>query len=260
MIIAGHSIKGHTHIGKSTIESIGAVIFHYDYRFNAVISSGRVSSWGDLGPHGINLTAEGFRRLYSSADGFGDGGNAVTVLMTAAFKTPLNILHNGSPYLWFAVVNFPAAPTALARMSFTSMPASTPGQVMEIVNTTGVFRCTVQDASDTAIITSSTAAIPTNENILLMRQYYGSGTGSNNAKSWVKSTLTQATSNPTFSSANCGPLLLGKGSAGSGDNWKIKTVGAYDLTGKSSAQIDTFRDLFITTLKSDTEYSSLVTP
>jgi hypothetical protein len=260
MIASGHTISKYNYIGAPNLQTIGTQIFHYDYRKGAVISGGRVSSWSDLGPNSMTLTGEGFRRLYDDTDGFGDDANGVTVQMTASFKPALNKLHDGSAFLFFAVVNFPAAPTALNRLAFTSMPANTPGQEFAIINTTGVFRCVVQNDSDTAIINNSSAAIPTNEFILLMRYYYGSGTGANNTKTVVKNVTSTFTNNPTFGTANCSNLIVGKGSAGSGDNYRIKTIGAYDLTGKTTGQVDTFVSTFISTLKTDTEYSALVTP
>lgn len=261
MIVSGGKIQGMTHVGKSTLETIGTVIFHYDYRFNANIVSGRVTSWGDLGPNQFTLTAEGFRQFYSASDGFGDGGNGVTVQMSSVYKTALKKLHDGSPFLWFAVVSFPAAPDSLTNLTITSQDTGKAGQQFAIVNSTGVFRCVVQNSSDTAIINNSSAAIPTSEFILLMRVYYGSGTGSNNTKTYVKSTLSTFTNNPTFSSGDSSArLIIGKNNAGVGDDWKLKTVGCYDLTGKTTGQIDSFQSLFITTLKTDSEYSSLVTP
>jgi hypothetical protein len=261
MMISGIKAQGISHIGKSTLETIGTIIFHYDYRFNAIVSGGRVSSWGDLGPNAATLTAEGFRRFYSAADGFGDGGNAVAVQMNAPYRAAMKKLHDGSPFLWFAVVSFPAAPDSLTRLTITSQESSRAGQEFAIINTTGVFRCVVQNDSDSAIINNSSAAIPTNEFILLMRQYYGSGTGSNNTKTYVKSTLSSFTNNPTFGTGDASSrMIIGKNNAGAGDNWKLKTVGCYDLTGKSTAQIDSFQALFIQTLKSDSEYSALVTP
>jgi hypothetical protein len=260
MILSGHKLYGYEYIGVPNLQTIGTLIFHYDYRRGATIEGGRVSAWRDLGPNSLTLTAESFRRFYDDTDGFGDDANAVTVQMRASFKPALNKLHLGNPFLFFAVVNFPAAPSALNRLAFTSQPANTAGQEFAIINTTGVFRCVVQNDSDTAIVNNSSAAIPTNEFILLMRYYYGSGTGSNNTKTVVKSTTSTFTSNPTFGTGNCSDLIIGKNSAGTGDNYRIKTIGAYDLTGKNSSQVDSFVATFISTLKSDPEYSSLVTP
>jgi hypothetical protein len=258
-MMEGFEINGWSYIGKPNLQSIGELIFLYDYR-TAEKSGGRVHRWNDLGPNGLDLTAESFRRFYDDTDGFGDDANGVTVQMTAPFKPVLNKLHLGNPFLFFAVVNFPAAPTSLNRLAITSTPTNTPGQEFAIINTTGVFRSVVQNDSDTAIVNNSSAAIPTNEFILLMRYYYGSGTGANNTKTVVKNVTSTFTNNPTFGTANCSNLIVGKGSAGSGDNYRIKTIGAYDLTGKTTGQVDSFVTLFISTLKSDSEYSSLVTP
>lgn len=261
--LSGYDISGYELKGAQDMLSIGEVIFTHDYRFNVQRTPGetdRIEFWGDLGPNAVDLSAASFRRFYDATDGFGDGGNAVTVQMTSPWRPILKALHDGTAFVYYAVVNFPAAPDALNRLFITSLGTSMPGMAAEIVNSTGVFRCVVQNDSDTGIINNSTSAIPFNEFIFLARVYYGSGTGSNNAKSILKNAVTNFTANPTFGTGNGDKFLVGKNSAGSGDNYRIKRHGAYRLAGKSINDINAFFNLMTTVLKQDSEYSSLVVP
>jgi hypothetical protein len=176
------------------------------------------------------------------------------------------ILHKGNPYLIMAVVK-PIVMSSSLNFFGTEISNSptTAGLRFRVDGTNTRVQLAVFNDSPISVINvnTGTGTIATGSFYFIAAQYYGSGTGSNNLKIWINNTQYTFTANPTFGTGPCNSLSAWRGSggaAGSAFEFSQKLALAYDLTGKSIAEIDAFRTLAISTLKNDPEYASLTTP
>lgn len=257
MIAEGITIQGHNYIAAPSLGTLGNLIFLFDYRRAADIASGRLRQWSDLGNNGFSFNQPTVsRRFISYVDGLGDDTTTAQVIqMLGGHLSPLNKLKDGSANLFFCVIKLE---NLNSRINICVTGGSgVAGTIFQILETSGNFRCQINDGSG-LIVNRSIAAVPIGEYVLLTKLYYGSGSGSNNHILKVKNLTSTFTDNPVFNTTdNSNGINIGK-STGTGD-FKFKLLGSYDLTGKTPAECDTFYTNFINTLKSDLEYSTLIT-
>jgi hypothetical protein len=91
---------------------------------------------------------------------------------------------------------------------------------------------------------------------LITFTYYGSGAGANNARITIANNSYLRTTAPTFGNGVSRYLRI---TGGATDNFRLKATGAYSLTGKTIAEVNNFYNVFISTLKQDSEYAGLTT-
>jgi hypothetical protein len=266
MIIKGSAkITGLGFRGQKTLLSIGNAIHLFDYRKGiADLSAARVPSWGDLGPNGhVLIQPNTSRRPMRLADGIGDDGTLAD--NASLYSTPtaaLNKLHDGSAVMQFAVMKIDEVDAVNILLGITSPGAGVmaPGQLFQYLGATQRISFRVyNDAAGILSTQAMTAMVPSGKDVLIMRLYYGSGTGSNNHKLYCENVVESFTLNPAFGSAQCSRFTFGKSSTTTMDA-AVKMMGAYDLSGKTISQINDFVPIFCDTLKSDNEFATLITP
>jgi hypothetical protein len=268
MIVSGLRVSGMGFRGKKTLASIGNMLFWYDYR-NAVsvINSGGfdyVTAMADLTGNGFNLTQPlASQRMVRHSDGIGQpsGITSATRVLRAVPDARLKCLHDGSPHMLFFVsrYNNPTDVTQNTLMMRTYGTGSAPGINMAIstaANNLVNHQFRNDAGSPISTQSSATDSWPEDSTYRLgMFIYYGSG-GSSNSKIVIGNTSYVATRNPSFSTGNPGTMLFLQTSS-TEDIIRTKTWGGYNLTGKTTLQIDAFVTDFTNTLKSDIEYAAL---
>lgn len=268
MKAAGHKIQGFTFNGRTTLQSIGKSIFHFDYRSNIVTGSysgyDKIVTMGDISPSNIVMqtssVSSNTRRPVLMSDGWGMPTAAVNISSMTASNAlkKLNLIHLGSPHLISFVVDLrDAVGTALYCGGLTGI---TSGYSFFVDPDDRRITSRVYNDAGTAVVNrvGSVNSVPLDQIIVVTKLYYGSGTGSNNHKIWIDNSLTQYTDNPTFGTATPDQVL--HFSSNGTVEYAQKMSIAYDLTGKTTAQCDAFATLFFQTLKEDSEYASLTTP
>lgn len=265
MILSATKIQGYNYTATPTLATIGKLITWYDYRRGLASQdfSGteRALSLADLSDNNFQLNSVGVsnntRRPIVYADGLGNIAN-ITSFKSTALNDNVNKFHNGSPYLIFSVISLNDTVGTQVDICGTTLSGQ-PGISLRIAASTRVLACLTQnDAGDNiGAQNTPTNSIPLDEFILVQRLYYGSGTGSNNVKTYIKDTLYENTFNPTFGTGQASDMrwLTTIGNV----EFKGKMMASWDLTGKTPAECDAFRTLAVNTLKSDLEYSSLTT-
>jgi hypothetical protein len=269
MILSGLKVSGYNYIGRPTLATIGNPAYWFDYRFNLVTQTYssvlRANSLGDLSTNSLLLqstpVSANTRRPVVFSDGLGmDAANLAITAFSGAAGGKLDFIHKGAPHLLMCVIKITG--TTGNNISFPSI-GTAPGFGFRIANFPNplLSAITFNDAGSN-IGAQNTAAnsIPLDEFILVHRLYYGSGTGSNNTKMWIKDSQSTFTFNPTFGTNTASPDKISAWNSNGSVDYRMKMCIGYDLTGKSIAECDAFRTLAVNTLKSDLEYSSLVTP
>ncbi len=247
----------------SNLQSIGGtLIYDFDYRYNRSLGDGMVYSWRDMSTNGFLLRALSLNgRFFANSDGFGDSSSTNSILLQAAHQPALNALHNGTPFIQFAILKIQAySASALSFQIGSTNSSGNPGVITQILCATGNMSHQAQNDAGTSLGNQNTSngSIPVGRHILVIRQYYGSGTGTNNVRTYIENVLTQSTYNPTFGTGNSTRLYIGKNTSPAVD-LKIKRFGAINLAGMTPSEIETFRATLITAIKSEAEYSSLTT-
>ncbi|MBL6448581.1 hypothetical protein JMN32_19880 [Fulvivirga sp. 29W222] len=266
MIISASKVQGYNYSATPDMSTIGKLITWYDYRngLNQADFSGtqRAISLADGSSNQYQLNSpsvsNNVRRPIVYADAIGNIGNITS--FTAAPSAAINKLHNGSAFLIMTVISL--NDTIGTVLSFPlSSAIGKPGINFGITPSTRRLRCLWQNDAGTNIGGFNNSAddniIPLEEFVLIQLMYYGSGTGTNNLKYYVKSTAKSITFNPTFGSGQASSIACFN-SIGNVE-FKAKMQAIYDLSGKSIAECDAFRTLAVNTLKLDSEYSSLIT-
>lgn len=276
MIVSGYEVSGYNFRGKATLGSIGELISWHDWRYgrtDGVFSSiTRAVTLNDLSQNnflldGVSVSASNTRPMVLS-DGLGMD-NAIATKNATTFRrlgtnSKYEILHKGNPFLIMAVIK-PIVVSSVVNIFATTISSPKAGFRLRLLNTNSRVDCSWFNDAGTGISTSQTAvnSIVTGSFYFICAQYYGSGTGSNNFKIWINNTQYTFTVNPTFGTGPCDGLFAWQGAGGLASlayEYSQKLAVAYNLTGKSTAQIDAFRALAISTLKQDSEYSGLTTP
>lgn len=266
MIFSGTNLKGVNTIGKATLGSIGDLLLHYDYRMGVqtvnVSGLDLVTNVSDLSSNNFNLSqSTSSRRPALYSDGFGSALSSSNN-MQGTPNSLLKCLHDGTAHLIFAVQQFDN-PTNVDQRPIilsTGQLGSGAGILVQTLAVSNNFGLTTYNSSGTSLGNATTGnnTVPEDSTFrLLMRIYYGSGAGANNNKLVIANSTYLQTYSPAFSNAS--PIRLQSLGFGTTLNSKIKTVGAYNLSGKSVIDIDNFVQLFISVLKEDSEYSGLIT-
>jgi hypothetical protein len=279
MILSGLKISGYNYIGRTTLSTIATPICWYDWRFgrtDGVVVGGalRVASLADLSPNNFlleaNVGTSNKPMILSDGIGMDDtiGTKNAAIFRKLGTNPKYETLHKGNPFLIMAVIK-PIVFSSFVNLLGTqiSSTVSSAGLRFRIDGSGGNNRLqlSIHNDAGTGVINvnTGTGTISTGSFYFIAAQYYGSGSGSNNLKIWINNTQYTFTANPTFGTGACPLLAIAHGAGGLASNafeFSQKFAIAYDLTGKSTAEIDAFRILAINTLKSDLEYSSLVTP
>lgn len=276
MILNGYKVYGYNYLGEPTLGSIGELIQWHDWRFGRVdgtfSGATRAFTLNDLSQNGFLLegssTGGGNTRPMVLADGLGMDDTIATKAAANFRKLGTNskyeVFHKGNPFLIMCVVK-PIVISSNLNFFATSLAGTKAGFRMRFTTTNSRLELLVWDDSGTSLGVNQTAvnSIVAGNTYFICAQYYGSGTGSNNLKMWINNTQYTFTYNPTFGTGPCDGLYAWQGAGGIAANayeFSQKLAVSYNLTGKSTVQIDAFRALAITTLKQDSEYSSLVTP
>lgn len=270
MIAKGAILKGMNFIGSPSLGSIGDLKLWLDFRkaTETVLdgSDVRLETWTDLRSDLLYRRNTLVQRPLVVSSGLACKVNTENNVMIRPVAVPdLSFLHNGTPHLISMVVIYdnPENLGAPNGISFsTGQNATTPngqgiGFVIQPSNRLQITR--YGDASATAIHNHITAVdtVPENSSnqLLLSAIYYGNGL-SNNSKLWIGGSSYTATLTGTLSSAaatRSTATIRGLTSS------RLKLITAYNLSGNSVSEIDAFYSNFISTLKLDSEYSSVIT-
>lgn len=262
---------------QKTLKSIGELFYMYDYRNELITenpdnSSTRITRWNDQSGNSFNVrqyftaTANAFFKdvdgtvLLDIAGGVQEGFKFDDFAYVRG-KNKLNAMHDGSAWMAFFVVKFPTGTTGSFEL-FMMNTATSPG-VRIFIQSNRTVRMTIYDSSGTQQVNcTSTGTIPNDEWCIVCVTYYGISVGAADTRITIKSTTQTFNTAGTLSAGNfSGNIVMRTNAVSAGDRKvNIKLNGAYNLVGKSVAQIDAFLADFYTTLKSDPEYASLVTP
>jgi hypothetical protein len=259
MIISAAKIQGYNYVATPNLATIGKLICWYDYRRGVdtrlISSVNRVLSITDLSPNGFNLVSNTTNRAsLESTYITATAGLARYISTPSSLLTPL---HNGSPVLVFGVLDYSNPTSANAgTIEFidTATNTGTAGFRMAIVTSTKGLNSQYWNNAGTTLGSQGTTLIEDSNYRLFAYVYYGLSAKANNRELNYGTTTVAATFNPTFGTNN--PLRL---TSAFSNQIKLKTWGAYDLTGKTVSEIDDFKTLFVNTLKRDPEYSSIIT-
>lgn len=277
MTLTGLKLSGYSYNGLPTLSTIGNPICWYDWRFGRVdygILSGalRIQSLSDQSPNNFLLEANigTTNRPMILSDGIGMDAtigtkNSATIKRSGS-DLKYEALHKGNPFLIMTVVKPIVQSTSvnIFATQISNSPTSAGVRLrLDGANTRVQFSMHNDAGTFITNVNTGVGTISTGSFYFIAVQYYGSGTGSNNLKIWINSTQYTFTTNPTFGTGTCPLLAISHGSGGAAAGayeFSQKFAIAYDLTGKTSAQIDAFTALAISTLKTDSEYSGLITP
>jgi hypothetical protein len=259
MILKNKIISGYNYSSTPNLATIGSLISWYDYRrgvdFRVISGVNRVTSINDLSPNGFSLVGNTSNRAVLESDHItATAGLARYISTPSGVLTPL---HNGNPILSFAVIDYSNPSNAnvgIIEFIDTGTGTGTAGFRFAITTSTKSINTQYFNNAGTTLGAQGTTAIEDNQYRLVMYVYYGLNAKSNNRELNYGTSTVSATFNPTFGTNN--PTRL---TSAFSNQIKIKTWGAYDLSGKTVSEIDSFKDLFIATLKRDPEYSSLIT-
>lgn len=257
MILSGCKISGYNYLGKPTLASLGSLIFHWDYRLSIELKpTGSLRSLGDQSVNGFNLS--GLSKLYE--DGIGTIGT--TSGAKGQVKPPLKALHDGTPHFLFAVLrydnpsNVGASGTFIVQTGLVSVGA---GITFSISAAGNQVQHLFRDDSGANISSQLTGVntMPEDSNFRLVTFTLYGPTGANNSRITIADQSYLATRELSFGTNDASMLSAFR--FGVTDITRIKTIGAYNLSGKSPSQIDQFVAMFNQVLKQDTEYASLIT-
>jgi hypothetical protein len=277
MILSASKISGYNYTATPTLGTIAEPICWFDWRFgrtdgNVVGGALRVNSLNDLSPNNFLLEARLNRidqpMVLSDGLGMDDtiGTKAPAVFRRNGSNSKYEIFHKGNPFLIMAVVK-PIIPASNLNFFGTNSSNTTSVAGLRFRANAANNRLELSFRNDAGTLITNVVtpnnSVPTGDFLFIAAQYYGGGTGSNNLKIWINNTQYTFTANPTFGTGTCPELCAWQGAGGtvsSAYEFSQKLAIAYNLTGKTSSEIDDFRTLAITTLKRDPEYSSLTTP
>jgi hypothetical protein len=270
MIVRGSILKGMNSLGAPSLASIGDMRLWIDFRkaVNSIDVSGdlRVEDVTDLRSDLLlrRLTV-GTRPLLQS-DGF--AVKLVTennTLQKTASLPALACLHDGTPHLLSMIIKYdnPSNVGGGVLGFQTGINVASGGQgisffVSGITNRITCIRYTDNSATPVHNHAPASNTLPKSptDQLLVSAIYYGNGL-SNNSKIWIGGTAYTATVTGTLSS-----LAPNRASLTVRDilPLRIQLITAYSLEGKSVSEIDAFYTNFITTLKKDDYYTSVITP
>lgn len=268
MEINGYEVSGYEFLGTNKLLGIGSVGYYHDYRLGLTQQNysgiDRVNSLFDSGP-GSNLLLSGPSSTNTTRPKVLSGGigqnnvSPVAVNLSAPYTNSLAPFHKGNPVFQMFVAKLDNTVGTQLQMC-TTLRSGTPGCTFRIIPSNRQLGILIQNNAGTNIRSQITAvnSVPLNEFCVFAHLYYGSGTGSNNVKLWIKDSLTQFTSNPTYGT-NDGATYNNFTTIGAVEFVAKMSIG-YNLTGKTPAQCDAFAALAFETLIQDTEYSGLVIP
>lgn len=271
MGMSGHKVTGYKYVGLPNLATIGTQIFWYDYRYNYDIivqsSRDRVRSWRSLGTTGTPLDVPNSVYLYSYSNGFGYvNGDTGSPRNRGNIFPLLNRFHTGgNAWLFGCVVRFDytsASSTSSSTIISTGGSSTKPGIAVQIINAdTPRIRVQINDAANNVIVNWATTlnSFPTGRHVPVAIYYYGDSSASN-YNMYIEGTLYSfSAGSPSYSGADCNQWNVG-GLGIARNDFKLKLLVGYDLSGKNRTQVDSFVTNFFTTLKNDSEYSSLTTP
>lgn len=272
MGMSGKKITGYKFVGMPILSTLGQLIFWYDWRYNndSIVQSGRtkVLSWRSLEAKGTPLNIPNSVYLcVNSGAGFGyistDPGSPRN---RGILYPELNIMHNGTaPWLYASVFRgdyTSGSTSSVSTLLSTAGSATKPGITIQLLSYgTPRIRVQIVDAANSVIVNWSTpvSTVPLGRNIPVAIFYYGD-TAANNYKMYIEGTAyTFSAGSPTYSTASPNQFNVG-GIVIAANDFSMKLHVLYNLTGKNRTQVDSFVTNFFTVLKSDAEYSALITP
>jgi hypothetical protein len=265
--ITGKKVSGYKVLTKATLGSIGSMLFWYDYRYNydIVTLSGinRVKNWRSLSK-GNSITNQNANLLYIKSEGFGYYASDASTNAHGVAKPmwpELNKLHNGSPFILSFVIRArnSSGVTSNASVFVTySTVRDKPGILVRLNFLAQSVQLTVRNATANLFSDTTTAGtFPLDEDVLVTVIFYGDTSAGNYVVKYKA--FSQAFSrNVTHISSDCDQFNILIPVSIENDIMS-KLFVAYDMTGKNRTQIDAFYSTFVTTLKEDSEYTSLVT-
>jgi hypothetical protein len=268
MRLSGANIKGYKYVGQPTLGTIGQQIFWYDYRFNydtfLVGADTKIFNWRSLAVSGTPLNG-GTNKLYFYSDGFGYVNGGLASANQGLAFTELNQFHKGTDgWMWAGVVkgDYTSATTTSSSLIINTLGSSGPGFLVRLTNygSNPFIRFQIFNDAGTQVITNSTTAnsFPLSRFVPVVVIFYGDAAASN-YKVIIEGTSYSFSNTPTYGTAAAQFIRLGLAVLTVND-YRNKMQVAYNLAGKSRAQIDAFVTNFYTTLKADSEYSALTTP
>jgi hypothetical protein len=271
MKVSGYKISGGSYVGRPTLATIGNMLFWYDYRYSYEVENqggnDMLVSWGDLSPSGIHLIkAQTSTRLQRHSDGVGQvaGVSASRNIGTSDIGSKVNVMHNGGAYMAFAVMRYNNPSNVIQNTGFVSSyrPGTTPGISFFLRTSDHAIVHEFRGAAGASLgaQVSGAGTVPQDSTYRLVTYtYYGLGGSNNSIIRIADSTTHTATRNPGLQTSDAGGIFVST-SNGAADLVRIKCVGAYNLSGKTTTQINDFLALFYSMLKSDPEYATLITP
>jgi hypothetical protein len=273
MIITGINIKGINYLGAPTLGSIGDLKLWLEFRKAAETvvdgaSDLRLSTWTDLRSDLLFRANTSAQRPFVLSNGFSCKiSSENNVIIRPSITPDLSFLHDGTPNLFSFVLvyNNPSNLAAPNGITFsTGFISATNGQGFSFGIIPGQNRLALNkygDASATPLQNHPTPidSLPedASNQLLVSAIYYGNGL-SNNSKIWIGGTSYSETKSTdlTTTAAPTRATLTIRGLTDS----RLKLITAYNLSGKSVAEIDLFYTSFISTLKLDPEYANVITP
>jgi hypothetical protein len=271
MILRGSILKGLNFIGRPSLSSIGNLVYHFDYRFANVIQDysgvNRITEWTSLtGDANLTRSTTSTARPRTYVDGFGSdfGVNENNNLFTNAILFDKYLpLHDSTPHMIWSVQYYDNPSNVSSGTEIIKTIPTVGGQAgfrLTILPANNQMRHEfASNAGALQAYTSPSNSLPETQVSIFVCILYG--TGSNNWKTIINSTSYTATRSPTWGTNN--PIilqLLTKSAAANSPNIRLKSTGAYNLSGKSVSEIDSLVTTFYSVLKSDLEYASLTTP
>lgn len=267
MKVSGYKISGGSYIGRASLGTVAEPLFWYDHRFNnSQDPTGRHGIWNSLTSLGSTQTQSIVsRKLYyhtSPVSGYGYKiGDGFSTYQTLGNHYPaLDVMHKGANAWMFSIVFYwkqtdsgTSGATSLIRTGLTA------GITGIIDHNQPRIRLQTRGSSSTINnLATATNSVPDDQVSIVTFVFYGD-TSSNNYRIIINNSNTNFTSNPTYDTASSEYLRFGLPVTQLND-FIIKMMIAYDLSGKSRSEVDSILSTYYTVLKTDSEYSSLVTP
>lgn len=252
MKVEGYKVQGFTFAGKRTLQSIGKLAFLHDYRNTRRFATG-LSTVYDLSGNGLDLqyTANTATVLY--ADGWGNPATTWQMNYSGDYQK-LRFVFDGSAFAYYLVFyNNDASPLGI----FNGLALSTASRAFGVDQNTANKRARALFPDGTAN-NGVTGSMPSDRPFLCRFIFYGSGATAPNFKMVLETATSNFTRTTGFVTPG-GDIGRPFQRQGNGNSHRVKFDCAYDFTGKTKAEIDAIDAEFITLLKSDSAYSSLIT-
>lgn len=247
MIVTGYNINGYNFVGKKTFESIGNVVWYREYPTSFVGAPARI-----LDLSGNNLTLFPDSAAFTDlGDGWGSLVSTINAIGTT-ISSAMNVFHKDRAFAYFCVCKI----DDIGTTNVLSFYKNNIGFEIRTDLAGGNKRMRVLFPG-IANINSSNNLITTGEFCLLRVMFKTTGAGTNNLRITYKNITSLHTVASMTTAGDVSDFRVSK--QGGQTDLTIKLDIAYDLTGKTSAEVDAFELEFINVMKTYPAYSSLIT-